>query len=44
MNKQDRENAKNVWIAKQLEKQRVWQHLRMMKKVFNHAKRDNANG
>lgn len=44
MNKQDRENAKRVWISRQLEKQNVWKYLRAMKKAFNKEKRESANG
>lgn len=44
MNKRDRENAKNVWITRQLEKNKVWQYLRRMKKINNLIKRGQANG
>lgn len=44
MNKRDRENAKNVWITRQLEKNKVWQYLRRMNKINNLIKRGQANG
>ena len=44
MNKRDRENVKNVWITRQLEKNKVLQYLRRMKKINNLIKRGTANG
>lgn len=33
MNRRDRKNAKNVWITRQLEKQKVWNYLRFLKRM-----------